>query len=58
MEFLAHDRRPRLFLEQCQPAILDEALVYRLDPEGHTFFNLNTPQDLAQARQALANSSE
>jgi molybdenum cofactor guanylyltransferase len=48
-DFLQADRRPVRFLEVCRPLILSESEVQALDPQGHSFFNLNTPQDLAQA---------
>jgi molybdopterin-guanine dinucleotide biosynthesis protein A len=52
-DFLRADRRPTRFLEVCRPHILSESEVQCLDPEGHSFFNLNTPQDLAQAADYL-----
>ena len=42
--FLQTDRRPTRFLEICRPQILSEAEVLALDPEGRSFFNLNTPR--------------
>jgi molybdopterin-guanine dinucleotide biosynthesis protein A len=48
-DFLRSDRRPTRFLEVCRPQILSETEVHALDPEGRSFFNLNTPGDLAQA---------
>jgi molybdopterin-guanine dinucleotide biosynthesis protein A len=53
-EFLLADRRPTRFLEICRPLILSEAEVLNLDPEGHSFFNLNTPGDLDRAQAWLA----
>ncbi len=53
-EFLLGDRRPTRFLEMCRPLILTEAEVLNLDPEGRSFFNLNTPGDLDRAQAWLA----
>ena len=53
-DFLQADRRPTRFLETCRPQILSEPEVLALDPEGRSFFNLNTPQDLNQAQAWLA----
>jgi molybdopterin-guanine dinucleotide biosynthesis protein A len=47
--FLQADRRPARFLDLCHPQILSESEVHALDPEFRSFFNLNTPQDLARA---------
>jgi molybdopterin-guanine dinucleotide biosynthesis protein A len=52
--FLQTDRRLTRFLEGCRPLILPETQVQALDPQGHSFFNLNTPQDLHQAEAWLA----
>jgi molybdopterin-guanine dinucleotide biosynthesis protein A len=48
-DFLRADRRPTRFLEICRPQILSESEVRALDPLNRSFFNLNTPQELAQA---------
>ena len=53
-DFLQADRRPTRFLEVCRPQILSEAEVLALDPEGQSFFNLNTPRDLNRAEAWLA----
>ncbi len=53
-DFLQADRRPSRFLEVCRPQILSESEVRALDPEGHSFFNLNTSRELAQARAWLS----
>jgi molybdopterin-guanine dinucleotide biosynthesis protein A len=53
-DFLQTDRRLTRFLEVCRPLILPETQVQALDPEGHSFFNLNTPQDLHRAEAWLA----
>ena len=52
--FLQTDRRPTRFLESCRPQVLSETEVLALDPDGRSFFNLNTPQDLHQAEAWLA----
>lgn len=52
--FLKMDRRPTRFLEVCRPQVLPEEEVNCLDPQGRTFFNLNTPEDLARAEAWLA----
>jgi molybdenum cofactor guanylyltransferase len=49
IQFLEKDRRPTRFLEVCRPQVLPEEEVRRLDPEGCSFFNLNTPEDVARA---------
>jgi molybdopterin-guanine dinucleotide biosynthesis protein A len=53
-DFLQTDRRPTRFLEVCRPQILSETEVLALDPEGRSFFNLNTPRDLNRAENWLA----
>lgn len=53
-EFLQSDRRPTRFLEVCRPQVIPVEEVQRLDPEGCSFFNLNTPEDVAQAAVWLA----
>lgn len=54
-DFLQADRRPTRFLEVCRPQILSESEVQALDPGNRSFFNLNTPQDLARAAAYLPN---
>jgi molybdopterin-guanine dinucleotide biosynthesis protein A len=49
-DFLQADRRPTRFLAVCRPQILSESKVLALDPEARSFFNLNTPEDLARAK--------
>jgi molybdopterin-guanine dinucleotide biosynthesis protein A len=56
-EFLQSDRRPTRFLEICRPQILSETEVLALDPEAHSFFNLNTPRDLHRAEAWLAGTA-
>jgi molybdopterin-guanine dinucleotide biosynthesis protein A len=53
-DFLQADRRPTRFLEVCRPQVLSETEVLALDPEGRSFFNLNTPGDLQRAEAWLA----
>jgi len=53
-DFLQAHRRPTHFLEGCRPQILSEAEVLALDPEGRSFFNLNTSRDLNRAEAWLA----
>jgi molybdopterin-guanine dinucleotide biosynthesis protein A len=55
--FLQTDRRPTRFLEICRPQVLSETEVLALDPEGRSFFNLNTPQDLLRAEAWLAGTA-
>jgi molybdenum cofactor guanylyltransferase len=52
--FLQTDRRPTRFLESCRPQVIPEAEVLVLDPDGRSFFNLNTPEDLQRAEAWLA----
>jgi molybdopterin-guanine dinucleotide biosynthesis protein A len=52
-DFLQTDRRPTRFLDVCRPQIISESEVQALDPDSRSFFNLNTPQDLAQATAYL-----
>lgn len=53
-DFLQSDRRPTRFLEVCRPQVLSATEVLALDPEGQSFFNLNTPGDLHRAENWLA----
>jgi molybdopterin-guanine dinucleotide biosynthesis protein A len=53
-QFLKTDRRPTRFLEVCRPQVLDLIEVNRLDPQGQSFFNLNTPEELERAAGWLA----
>jgi len=55
--FLQTDRRPTRFLEICRPQVLSETEVLALDPEGRSFFNLNTPGDLQRAEAWLAGTA-
>lgn len=56
--FLKSDRRPTRFLSICRPEIIPPEEVARLDPEGRSFFNLNTPEDLARATAWLNQGAE
>jgi molybdopterin-guanine dinucleotide biosynthesis protein A len=56
-DFLQADRRPTRFLEVCRPQILSEREVLTLDPQAHSFFNLNTLQDLHRAEAWLAGTA-
>ena len=53
-DFLKSDRRPTRFLEVCRPQVLAGEEVAALDPQGQSFFNLNTPEDLEKAAGWLA----
>lgn len=53
-DFLQTDRSPTRFLEKCRPQIVSELEVLSLDPDDRSFFNLNTPQELAQAAAWLS----
>jgi molybdopterin-guanine dinucleotide biosynthesis protein A len=56
-DFLRADRRPTRLLEVCRPQILPESEVQALDPDGLSFFNLNTPRELSQAEAWLAGTA-
>ena len=47
--FLRRDRRLTRFLSVCRPEIIPSEAILRLDPESRSFFNFNTPEDLARA---------
>jgi molybdopterin-guanine dinucleotide biosynthesis protein A len=59
----ADGRHARRFLEQCRAQVLSPEEVARLDPQGRSFLNLNTPEDfeaaarLAQEEPGLSPSS-
>ena len=55
-DFLQTDRSPTRFLEMCRPQIVSESEVHALDPLSRSFFNLNTPRELAQAAAWLSDS--
>lgn len=48
-EFLQTNRSISRFLEACRPQVISDTEVQALEPESRSFFNLNTPEDLAQA---------
>ncbi len=57
--FLNDDgRQARRFLEQIRPQVLSPEEVARLDPEGLSFLNLNTPEDFTAAARLLAEQPE
>jgi molybdopterin-guanine dinucleotide biosynthesis protein A len=47
-------RRMIAFLDDVDTRAVDEAEVRKLDPALRTFFNVNTPEELAEARQIAA----
>ncbi len=57
-EFLQSDRRPTRFLEVCHPQVLSAEEVTALDPEGRSFLNLNTLEDLERAAGWVAAGGE
>ncbi len=48
------ERRLSVFLQGLAVRYLEEETIQRLDPLRRSFFNINTPQDLAHARALLA----
>ncbi len=56
--FLQSDRRAGRFLSVCRPEIIPPEDVAGLDPDGRSFFNLNTPEDLARASAWLAGGAD
>ncbi|HEY4665917.1 MAG TPA: hypothetical protein VIH26_01310, partial [Anaerolineales bacterium] len=38
--------------------VVDETEIAQFDPDGWSFFNVNTPKDLAQAEQVLAEQAD
>jgi molybdopterin-guanine dinucleotide biosynthesis protein A len=46
-------RHVRRFLEECRPLALSPEEVARLDPQGRSFMNLNTPADLQAAARLV-----
>lgn len=38
--------------------VVDGATIAQFDPDGWSFFNINTPQDLARAEQVLADQAD
>lgn len=52
------EKRMISFFPQVEVLTVEEPDLTRLDPQGLSFFNVNTPQDLAQAERMLANMQE
>jgi molybdopterin-guanine dinucleotide biosynthesis protein A len=52
--FLQSERRSTRFLSVCRPEVIPPEAVQGLDPDGRSFFNLNTPEDWARATSWLA----
>jgi molybdopterin-guanine dinucleotide biosynthesis protein A len=50
------ERRMISFFPQVHVLTIEEPELTRLDPQGRSFFNVNTPEDLAQAESMLADS--
>ena len=51
-------RHARRFLEECRPLALPREEVDRLDPEGRSFMNLNTPEDFEAAVRLVQGDPE
>jgi molybdenum cofactor guanylyltransferase len=51
-------RRMISFFEQVRVHVVDELELARFDPDGRSFFNVNTPADLAQAEAWIAGGAE
>ena len=47
------ERRPRFLLKAVQARILSPEEVAAVDPDGHSFFNVNFPPDLQKAEEIL-----
>ncbi|MDD2901684.1 MAG: molybdenum cofactor guanylyltransferase [Syntrophales bacterium] len=52
------DRHVRHFLEQCRAQTLSPEEAARLDPQGRSFLNLNTPEDFEAAARLAAAAPE
>ena len=50
----AGERRMISFLPRVRVLPIEEAILTRYDPQGLSFFNVNTPQDLAEAERIWA----
>ena len=57
-EYLRSERRVQPFVEQVRPEVLSAAETAALDPEGLSFVNLNTPEDLAWAEARLVKTAK
>jgi molybdopterin-guanine dinucleotide biosynthesis protein A len=56
--FLNEDgRQVRHFLEQCRAQAISPEEVARLDPQGRSFLNLNTPEDFEAAASMASQAS-
>jgi len=55
--FLQSDRRTTRFLSVCRPEVIPPEAVAGLDPDGRSFFNLNSPEDLGRATDWLASGA-
>jgi molybdopterin-guanine dinucleotide biosynthesis protein A len=55
---MGEDRHVRHFLEQCRVQALPQEEVDRLDPEGRSFLNLNTPEDFEAAARLVPKNPE
>jgi molybdopterin-guanine dinucleotide biosynthesis protein A len=51
--YLKGQRRAVRFLSVCRPEVIPPEDLLGLDAEGRSFFNLNTPEDLARAESWL-----
>jgi molybdopterin-guanine dinucleotide biosynthesis protein A len=45
------------FLDEVDVLYLEEEEIDRCDPHGLSFFNINTPEDLARAREIYLNGA-
>ena len=45
------------FFEEVRVRTIGESVLRAHDPDGHSFFNINTPDDLTEARRILALTS-
>jgi len=53
----AGERSLHGFLERIQPHVVPESQVLEFDPEGRSFFNINTRDDLKAAERTLSERS-
>jgi molybdopterin-guanine dinucleotide biosynthesis protein A len=54
---LANDLRIINFFDEVRVRVVEPDEVARFDPQGWTFFNVNTPEDLHIAQQHLLHCS-
>ncbi len=52
------DRRMISFYPEIQVRTIKSPVITRIDPQGLSFFNINTPEDLAEAERILAASEQ